>query len=53
MERPLVTEQRRFSMPSSSFDFDVITGPALARPAPKPDPKPPAVPQKPQGGDGK
>jgi hypothetical protein len=52
MERPLVTTQRSFSMQRSSFDFDVITGPAPARPAPKPDAKPPAAPQKPADAGG-
>jgi hypothetical protein len=41
---------KEFPMQRSSFDFDVITGPAPARPAPKPDAKPPSAPQKPADG---
>ena len=34
-------------MSRSSFDFDVITGPAPTRTTPKPDPKPANGPEKP------
>ena len=40
-------------MSRSSFDFDVITGPASTRPAPKPDPKPASAPEKPPASPGK
>jgi hypothetical protein len=34
-------------MPRSSFDFDVVTGPAPTRSAPKPEPKPASGVEKP------
>ncbi len=40
-------------MSRSSFDFDVITGPAPTRSAPKPEPKPASGPQKPPAEPGK
>jgi hypothetical protein len=40
-------------MQQSSFDFDVITGPAPSRPAPKPAPQPTPVQTAPPGQSGK
>jgi hypothetical protein len=40
-------------MQRSSFDFDVVTGPAPTRSAPKPETKPAAAPEKPPGGSEK
>jgi hypothetical protein len=40
-------------MQRGSFDFDVITGPAPTRAAPKPEPKPATGPEKPPSGPGK
>ena len=40
-------------MRRSSFDFDVITGPANTRIPPKPAPKPPSTQEKPTGEVGK
>ena len=39
-------------MQRTSFDFDVVSGPAPVRSAPKPEPKPTA-PAKPPSNDGK
>jgi hypothetical protein len=40
-------------MSRSSFDFDVITGPAATRTTPKPDPKPVSGADKPAATPGK
>jgi hypothetical protein len=40
-------------MSRSSFDFDVITGPAPTRSAPKPEPKPATGQDKPPAQSGK
>jgi hypothetical protein len=41
------SQTKEHPMPRSSFDFDVVTGPAPTRSAPKPEPKPASGVEKP------